>query len=144
MAPHAHAAWLPQVAYTSGSILPYPAMSGPERVAQATLETFKRMLMPDLQPAIRQEPQPEAIARAAKRMADAMAAGMRPPSFTDRRLLRAAQMINQGQPFVIKSAGRAAVVRPAGPANPAGVPSAVTVNRESSVMEPGRTLSWSR
>jgi hypothetical protein len=119
-------------------------MSGPERVAQATLETFKRMLMPDLQPAIRQEPQPEAIARAAKRMADAMAAGMRPPTFTDRRLLRAAQMINQGQPFVIKSAGRSAVVRPAGPANPAGQPSEVTVNRESSVMEPGRTLSWSR
>jgi hypothetical protein len=144
MAPHAHAAWLPQVAYAAGAILPYPAMVGPERVAQATLETYKRMLMPDLQPAIRQEPQPEAVARAAKRMADAMAAGMRPPSFTDRRLLRAAEMINRGQPFIIRSAGRAAVVRPAGPANPAGVPSQVTVNRESSVLEPGRTLSWSR
>jgi hypothetical protein len=107
----------PHVITGTGTVRPYPVMEGPPKVAHALLDAFKRALIPALSPAVMQEPQPEEIARMAKRYADAMAAGMRPPAGTDERLLRAAHMINQGQPFVIKSAGRAAVVRSQGPAS---------------------------
>lgn len=139
MALHVHAAWLPQAAYTGGATYPYPGQAGPVRVAQATLETYKRLLMPDYNPAVRQEPQPEEVARMAKRLADAMAAGMRPATYTDQRLLRAAHLINQGRPFVIKSAGRAAVVAGRQPS------SIAAIRQESSgTTQPGNTISYSR
>jgi len=120
----------PHVVTGTGTIRPYPVMAGPPKVAHALLSAFRKALMPALSPAVRQEPQPEEIARMAKRYADAMAAGMRPPAGTDERLLQAAHMINQGQPFMIKSAGRAAVVRSQGPA------SITTIRAESSAVTP--------
>ena len=148
----------PHVVTGTGTIRPYPVMHGPPKVAHALLDAFKKALIPALNPAVRQEPQPEDIARMAKCYADAMAAGMRPPAGTDEWLLRAAHMINQGQPFIIKSAGRAAVVRSHGPA------SIATIRAESSAVmpassqpngtvthtdaapdsPPGRTMSMSR
>lgn len=142
----------PHVVYGTGTIRPYPVMAGPPKVAHKLLDVWKKMLIPALSPAVTQEAQPEEIARMAKRYADAMAAGMRPPAGTDERLLRAAEMINQKQPFVIRSAGRAAVVRSQGPA------SIVEIRADSSAVStagpqassadapppapPGRTLSF--
>lgn len=96
---------------------------------------YRNLLMPSLNPAIRQEPQPETIARWAKRLANAMAAGMQPPPYADRRLVEAAKMINQGKAIMIKSAGRSAIVSAKG--------SAPTTSAADPA-EPGRTLSWSR
>ena len=136
MALHVHAAWLPQVAYTAGAILPYPAHAGPTNVAQATIMAYRNLLMPNFSPAIRQEPSPETIGRWAKRLADAMAAGMKPPPYADRRLVEAAKMINQGKAIVIKSAGRSAIVNARG--------SGPTTAASADPADPGRKLSWSR
>jgi hypothetical protein len=131
MALHVHAEWLPQVPYAAGAIVPYPVTVGPTNVAQSSLSAFRQILMPAFNPVVKQEPTPESVARMAKRLADAMAAGMQPPAWTDRRLVEAANMINRGQSFTIRSAGREAVVN-------AG-PTPIT----ASPMEPGRTLSRS-
>ena len=153
MAPHHHVAFVPQVAYTAGAILPYPVYAGPPNIAQATLHAFQRALIPALSPSVRQEPQPEAIARMAKRYADAMAAGMKPPSYTDHRLMRAARYINQGVPFVIRSAGRSALVQSSGPLTETTVtaegtsvsaPNGSASSSEDTSQSPGRTLSWHR
>jgi hypothetical protein len=89
----------------------------------------------------------------AKRYADAMAAGMKPPTFTDHRLMKAARMINAGTPFVIRSAGRAALVQSSGPltamkvsasgSTATSIPNGSAAPDETS-QPPGRTLSWSR
>jgi hypothetical protein len=111
MALHVHAEWLPQIPYAAGAVVPYPVSVGPTAVAQRSLEVFRQTLMPNQNPVIRQEPTPESVARSAKRLADGMAAGMRPPAWTDKRLVNAAEMINRGQSFTVKSAGREVAVK---------------------------------
>jgi hypothetical protein len=96
----------------TGVIQPYPIEAHPVRVARMTIKAFTQSVRPE-GAIVRSEMQPEEIAMHAKRIADAMAQGVRMPPSTDQRLLMAAQYILQGKPFVIKSAGRAAIVKAA-------------------------------
>lgn len=58
------------------------------------------------------EPQPAEVAMMVNRIATAMAAGKTFRKTVDSRLIRAAQYMIEGKPFVIKSAGRKALIRP--------------------------------
>jgi hypothetical protein len=98
---------------TSTSVVaPYSVNWGPGNVAQMTARRFIRSVRA-IGPALAGVPvsavgaQPEEIAMRAQRIATALAEGMRVPPGTDPRVLRAAQLILKGEPFVIKSAGRA-------------------------------------
>lgn len=99
---------------------PYPVQADPPEVAVQTIESFTRFVRPDNPglsgaPGGRTEMQPEEVAMAAQRIAVAAASGKKFPRSLDPRLRQAANYILEGQPFVIRSAGRAALVRASAP-----------------------------
>lgn len=113
---------LPAEVYSTGVVRPFPVSVGPAAVASAvTSEWLPAIIGGQRGPAVRQEPQPEEVARMANRLADAMAAGMEPPRWIDRQLVKAAKLIMKGRSFTIKSAGRAIQVRAAAPASWKGI-----------------------
>lgn len=112
----------PDGVYRTGVIQPYPIQEGPDVVAAKTIESFNivRPGGPYVaqgtgfgQSASGYEMAPEEIAMAANRLAAAMAQGYMPQGLIDEKLVYAAKLIMSGQPFVVRSAGRAAVVRAA-------------------------------
>jgi hypothetical protein len=107
----------PDVITRSGTIQPFPFRSvGPVAVARAVTPGFVNSVgSPN--PSVDSGPAPEMIARTAEVVASAMARGIRPPPGLDPRILKSAEYIRQGKPFVIRSAGRAAIVRAAAPAS---------------------------
>lgn len=103
----------------TGVINPYPVASYPPEVAVQTIESFTRDVRPNnpelgAAPGGRVSLQPEEFALAAQRIAVAAAAGYKFPRSLDPRLRQAADYLLAGKPFVIRSAGRAALVRPQG------------------------------
>jgi len=116
---------LPHEITSTSAIRPYPVALGPADIASQTASDWlPAILSPgggQQTPAAHQEWQPEEIAAAANRLADAMAAGMEAPAWIDRKLLSAARMIIQGRPFIIKSAGRAIEVRADAPSSWIGI-----------------------
>lgn len=125
----------PDAIYRSGTIQPYPIQDGPAAVALATIQSFNvvRASGPLVANAgfgeHRYEMAPEEIAMAANRLASAMAQGYMPEGLIDQKIVYAAKLIMSGQPFVIRSAGRAAVVRAANA--PASVANLVQENPAS-------------
>jgi hypothetical protein len=110
----------PDRVMATGVINPYPVNAYPPEVAVQTVERFTR----DVRPAGpmlgdsrggRRELQPEEFAMAAQRIAVAAASGKVFPRSLDPRLRQAANLIIEGKPFVIRSAGRAAYVRASSP-----------------------------
>jgi len=113
----------PDAIIRTGVIQPFPIESGPGDVAAATIESFEAMT-PGMAKSTGfagrgfagrdgNDLLPEEVAMMANRLATAMAQGYHTSGVIDRRLVEAANMIRAGQPFVIRSAGRAAIVRPA-------------------------------
>ena len=94
----------------TGVIQPYPLYSNPAAIVQKTIESFVGAVRP-MGPVVVSEMAPEEIAMAAHRVATAVAQGVAIPRYTDQVVVRAAKMILEGKPFVIKSAGRAAMIR---------------------------------
>jgi hypothetical protein len=125
----------PDAIVRSGTIMPFPMEAGPDAVAAATIQSFYRGIIPDSPKPSgfagggRIDPQPEEVAMMANRLATAMSQGLRTEGVVDQRLIMAARMIMNGQPFVIRSAGRAALVRAA--AAPASVANLVRTNPAS-------------
>ena len=131
----------PDAIIRSGTIEPFPMAAGPDAVAAATMQSFYRGIIPDSPVpsgfAGRRfgddgghiDPQPEEVAMMANRLATAMSQGLRPTGVIDQRLIQAAMMIMNGQPFIIRSAGRAALVRAAGA--PASVANLIKTNPAS-------------
>lgn len=114
---HVHASSIrPDRVYKTGVIAPYAVGYGPGNIARNVLSNFIRSVRP-IGPTLRGEMQPEEIASRAKRVADAMARGIKPPKATDPRLMQAARMILQGRSFRIHSAGRSALVRATSPSS---------------------------
>lgn len=125
----------PDRVIATGVIQPFPIrVEGPDANAAAVMQSFNVVrpgaptptgfadcctdcVEPPVVPAVKvqggYEPQPEEVAMAANRLAHAMQQGLRPEGVVDPKLMYAARLIMAGQPFVIKSAGRAAVVRTA-------------------------------
>lgn len=123
----------PDVITRSGSIMPFPMQDGPDAVAEATIRSFYQTVMPDApRPSgySGYEPQPEEVAMMANRLATAMGQGLMPEGVVDQKLIAAARMIMSGQPFIIRSAGRAALVRAANA--PASISNLVKSNPASS------------
>lgn len=107
----------PDAIISTGVIQPFPIQrQDPDQVARATVKSFTQEFRPS-GPQTRPEMQPEEIAKTAERVATAMRAGRRMPAGTDARLMQAAKYIMEGKPFVIRSAGRAAVIRARGPSS---------------------------
>lgn len=108
----------PDAITRTGVIQPFPIEQGPADVAAATIESFER-LTPGMTVSSGfaghdgDDLLPEEVAMMANRLATAMAQGYVPEGIIDQRLLQAASMIRNGQPFIIRSAGRAALVRAA-------------------------------
>lgn len=106
----------PDGVYRTGVIQPFPIDAGPAEVAAKTIQSFN--IVRSGAPAITggfgdAEMAPEEIAMAANRLAAAMAQGYMPEGVIDEKLVYAAKLIMSGTPFVVRSAGRAAVVRAA-------------------------------
>lgn len=130
----------PDAIVRSGTIMPFPMSAGPDAVAAATIQSFYRGIIPDspvpsgfagrgFADGGSIDPQPEEVAMMANRLATAMSQGLRTEGVVDARLIQAAQMIMNGQPFIIRSAGRAALVRAA--AAPASVANLIRTNPAS-------------
>jgi hypothetical protein len=95
---------------------PYPVRSYPPEIALQTINSFTRDVRPNAPglagaPGGRIEMQPEEVVMAAQRVAVAAASGKRFPRTLDPRLQEAANLILQGKPFVVRSAGRAVQVQ---------------------------------
>lgn len=108
----------PDAITRTGVIQPFPIEAGPSDVAAATIESFERLtpgmtVSSGFAGADGDDLLPEEVAMMANRLATAMAQGYVPTGVVDHRLLQAASMIRNGQPFIIRSAGRAAMVRAA-------------------------------
>jgi hypothetical protein len=101
----------PDVITRTGVVQPYAIREiPPEAVARNSIAAFSTTARPAA-PSVSQEIEPEEFAALAKRVAVAQAAGVRMPGATNPKLLKAAKMIRQGKPFVVKSAGREAFVK---------------------------------
>lgn len=106
----------PDVIIKTGVIQPFAIREiPPAAVARAAIRAFSAVPRAP-GPSVRAEMQPEEFAARAKRVAVAMASGKRVGKGADPKLVKAARMIMEGKPFVIKSAGRVARVA----ASPAG------------------------
>ncbi len=125
----------PDAIVRSGVIEPFPMQAGPDAVAAATIQSFYRGIIPDspvpsgFADGGSIDPQPEEVAMMANRLATAMSQGLRPTGVIDERLVQAAMMIMNGQPFIVRSAGRAALVRAAGA--PASISNLIKTNPAS-------------
>src|SRR5689334_7938865 len=110
MAQHVHFANIrPDAVYKTSVVAPYPIQSGPLNIARKGIVAFTKWIRPrGIE--VKSEMTPEEVGIRAKRLADAMSAGIEPPVGTDMRLIEAARFIMEGKPFVIRSAGRAAMV----------------------------------
>ena len=82
----------------------------PSLAAKQTIASFVAPVRP-LGPVVSNEPQPEEIAMMAERIAAAMANGKTFRRTVDPRLIKAAQLLIEGKSFVIKSAGRQAIIK---------------------------------
>ena len=100
----------PDRVISTGVIQPYPVGVRPSLLALQVVRSFAHEGRPEPSP-VTPGMQPEEIATHARRVAAAMSAGTRLPPNTNRLLMTAAQMILAGRPFVIRSAGRAALVK---------------------------------
>lgn len=115
----------PDGVYRTGVIQPFPIDEGPAQVASKTIQSFNlvRPGGPHVANAgfgsasTRWEMAPEEVAMAANRLAAAMSQGIMPQGLIDQNILHAARLIMAGRSFVIRSAGRAAVVRAANAPN---------------------------
>jgi len=101
----------PDVITKTGVIQPYAIREiPPTAVARTAVRAFENVgRSPG--PQVRSEMGPAEFAAQAKRVAVALAAGKRMPKGTSPKLMQAARMIMEGKPFVVKSAGRQAVVK---------------------------------
>jgi hypothetical protein len=114
---HVHAAGSaarPDRVYATGVWQPYPVNADPATIARKTIQSFVGFVRPE-GPSVSAEMQPEEVGMAAQRIATAMAAGKRFPRSLDPRLAKAAHLILSGKSFIIRSAGRAAVIRAKSP-----------------------------
>lgn len=107
----------PDRVYATGVIQPYPVGMDPAEIARKTIDGFVRFIRP-AGPAVQAEMQPEEVAAAAKRLADALRQGKVTRGYVDDRLRRAAQYIIEGRTFQIRAAGRMVLVRPSSTASP--------------------------
>jgi len=110
----------PDRVMATGVVQPYPVASYPPEVALQTVESFTgdvRQGNGELgsAPGGRNLMQPEEIAMLAQRVAVAAANGYKFPRSIDPRVVQAANYLLEGKPFVIRAAGRAALIQPPGP-----------------------------
>lgn len=110
----------PDRVMATGVVNPYPVSSYPPEVALQTVESFTRDVRPNNAtlegaPGGRNLMQPEEIAMLAQRVAVASANGYKFPRSLDPRVAEAANYLLAGKSFVIRSAGRAALIQPPGP-----------------------------
>lgn len=101
----------PDVITRSGIIQPYAIREvPPTAVARNSVRAFENTARSP-GPQVRSEMGPAEFAATAKRVAVALAAGKRMPRGTSPKLMQAAKLIMEGKSFVVKSAGRQAVVK---------------------------------
>jgi hypothetical protein len=109
----------PDRVLSTGVWQPYPLGANPIAVAQQTVHSFLRFVRPEGPQVANQmngaAMQPEEIAMLAQRVATAAAQGVKFRRSLDSRIVKAANLILAGKSFVIRSAGRAAVVRASSP-----------------------------
>jgi hypothetical protein len=104
----------PDRVIATGVWQPYPLEANPIAVSRQTVHSFLRWIRPE-NAQVSGQMQPEEVAMAAQRVATAAAQGTKFRRSLDPRIAKAANLILRGQSFVIRSAGRAAVIRAGSP-----------------------------